>query len=245
MRIRIRYFLLFLIIAIIVGYLFGCFWPFMSIGYMLDDNPVDKGQNLANFISVFGVLFTLCAVIVALFKDEIVGNFKKVDVSANMLYDTVEECTNESQGDADPMVEKYYNQIIFKNEGNVNALDCELLVEKMFFKGRSEVNPHKIDISNKKIQIGGQERTYIPKNGGHREANIIEIVSSANPNGNETSQLIIANNTVPVRDGTWTVDCCLNMSNATIKHYQIEIVWDGKWHDHKNNMQIQIKIKYN
>lgn len=217
----------------------------MSIIYTLSDTPVDKGQNLENMISIFATLFTLSAVVVALFKDEIVGNFKKVDVSAKMLCDTVEECSNESQGDVDPTVEKFYNQIIFTNEGNVNALDCELLVEKMFFKGRSEVNPHKIDISNKKILISGQERAYIPKNGGHREANIIEIVSSANPNGNETSQLTIANNTVPVKNGTWTVDCCLNMSNATIKHYQIEIVWDGKWHDHKNNMQIQIKIKKN
>ena len=245
MRIRIRYFLLFLLIAISVGYVFGCFWPFMSIGYTLDNNPVNKGQNLENFISIFGVLFTLCAVIVALFKDEIVGNFKKVDVSAKVKSDTLEEFFNEAQGDKDPTVTKFYNQIIFKNEGNVNALDCELLVEKMVFKGRNDVNPRSINITQNKIPIGGQERTYIPKNGGHREANIIEIVSSANPNGNETSQLTIANNTVPVKNGTWTVDCCLNMSNATIKHYQIEIVWDGKWHDHKNNMQIQIKIKKN
>lgn len=245
MRIRIRYFLLFLFIAILVGYLFGCFWPIMSIKYTLSDNPVDKGQNFANFIAVFGTLFTLCAVIVALFKDEIVGNFKRVDVSANVKSDTVEEFFNEAQGDKDPTVAKFYNQIVFKNEGNVNALDCELLVEKMVFKGRNDVNPRSINITQNKILIGGQERTYIPKNGGHREANIIEIVSSANPNGNETSQLTIANNTVPVKDGTWTVDCCLNMSNATIKHYQIEIVWNGEWHDHKNNMQIQTKIKNN
>ena len=76
MKIRIRYFLLFLFIAVAIGYLFGCFWPFMSIGYSLSDTPVDKGQNFENFISVFSALFTLFAVIVALFKDEIVGNFK-------------------------------------------------------------------------------------------------------------------------------------------------------------------------
>ena len=241
MRIRIRYFLLFLIASIVLGYLFGCFWPFMSIYYTLSENPVDKGQNLGNFISVFGVLFTLSAVIVALFKDEIVGNFKKVDVTADVLCDTVEEFYNEVQGDSDPIVVKFYNQIVFKNSGNVNALDCELLVEKISYKGPTDLRLQPINILRKKIILGGQERTYIPKNGGHREADLIEIMTSEDPNGVKKTQLLIANNPTSAKAGTWIVECCLNMSNATIHNYQFEIVWDGKWHDNKNNMQIQIK----
>lgn len=242
MKIRIRYFLLFLFIAVAIGYLFGCFWPFMSIGYSLSDTPVDKGQNFENFISVFSALFTLFAVIVALFKDEIVGNFKSADVHIDILSDTVEEYLNESQGDDDPTVAKFFNQIIIKNIGNVNALDCELLLEKISFKAPTDLLAHPITISKKKVLVGGQDRTYIPKNGGQREADLIEIMTSEDPDGNKKNQLLIANNPVPSKAGTWIVECCLNMSNASIKHCKFEINWDGNWHEHKNNMQIQTKI---
>lgn len=241
MKIRIRYFLLFLFISAAVGYFFGCLWPFKSIMYPLSDNPVDKGQNLENFISIFVALFTLFAVIVALFKDEIVGNFKSVDVDIDVLSDTVEEYLNESQGNSDPTVSKFFNQMVFKNKGNVNALDCELLLEKISFKSQTDLLPRPINITKSKVLIGGQDRTYIPKNGGHREADLIEIMATEDPDGNKKTQLLIADNPVPSKAGTWTVECCLNMSNASIKHCQFEIVWDGNWHEHKNNMQIQIK----
>ena len=241
MKIRIRYFLLLLLVSILLGYIFGCLWPLGSIMYTLSDNPVDRGQNLDNFISIFVALFTLLAVIVALFKDEIVGNFKSVDINVDVLCDTVEEYLNESQGNGDPTVAKFYNQIVFRNKGNINALDCELLLEKISFKSQTDLLPRSINILKNKVLISGQERTYIPKNGGHREADLIEITTSEDPNGNKKNQLLIADNPVPSRAGTWTVECCLNMSNASIKHCQFEIVWDGNWHEHKNNMQIQIK----
>lgn len=242
MKIRIRYFLLFLFLSVAVGYLFGCLWPVKSIMYPLSNDPVNKGQNLENLISIFVAIFTLLAVIVALFKDEIVGNFKSVEVNVDVLSNTVEECLNESQGDDDPTVAKFYNQIIFKNTGNINALDCELLLEKISFKAQTDLISHPINISKNKVLIGGQERTYIPKNGGKREADLIEIMASEDPNGNKKTQLLIANNTVPSKAGTWTVECCLNMSNASIKHCQFEIIWDGNWHEHKSHMQIQTKI---
>ena len=241
MKIRIRYFLLLLLVSILLGYIFGCLWPLGSIMYTLSDNTVDRGQNLDNFISIFVALFTLLAVIVALFKDEIVGNFKSVDINVDVLCDTVEEYLNESQGNGDPTVAKFYNQIVFRNKGNINALDCELLLEKISFKSQTDLLPRSINILKNKVLISGQERTYIPKNGGHREADLIEITTSEDPNGNKKNQLLIADNPVPSRAGTWTVECCLNMSNASIKHCQFEIVWDGNWHEHKNNMQIQIK----
>lgn len=243
MQIRTRYFLLFLLIALLVGYLIGGFWPFFSIPYQLSDAPIDKGMHASNLINVLLVVCTSATVIVALFKDEIIGNFKRVEITADALCNTVEEYFNDDQGDGDPTVAKFYNQMVIINKGNVNALDCELMVEEMTFKGRNEVHPHRINISKKKIQIGGQERTYIPKNGGRREVDILEIMASEDPSGNKKTQLIIANNPVPVKDGIWIVKCCLNMSNASIKHYQCQIEWDGHWHDHKSNMQIQIQIK--
>ena len=170
------------------------------------------------------------------------SHFKSADVHIDILSDTVEEYLNESQGDDDPTVAKFFNQIIIKNIGNVNALDCELLLEKISFKAPTDLLAHPITISKKKVLVGGQDRTYIPKNGGQREADLIEIMTSEDPDGNKKNQLLIANNPVPSKAGTWIVECCLNMSNASIKHCKFEINWDGNWHEHKNNMQIQTKI---
>ncbi len=241
MRIRIRYFLLFIFLSAVLGYVIGCLWPIASVMYSLSDDPVDRGVNLGNLIAVFSSFFTLLAVIVALFKDEIVGNFKSVEVCEELLSETVEEYLRDGQGDGDPSVAKFYNQVYFKNNGNVNALDCELLVESITFKSPTDLHSKPISVAKKKVKLGGQERTYIPKNGGRREADLIEIMSSEDPEGDRKMQLSIASNSVPAKAGTWTVEFCVNMTNAPIKHCKFEISWDGIWHDHKNNMQITTK----
>lgn len=241
MRIRIRYFLLFLSLAFLLGYFVGCLWPIVSYIYSLSNDPVDKGQHLSNLIAIFLAFFTLLAVIVALFKDEIIGNFKSVDLAIDLLCDTVEEYYNEAQGDKDPSVAKFYNQVIFKNNGNINALDCELHVEKILFKGNTDLHYNPVSIKKNKVLISGQDRTYIPKDGGHREATLLEIMTSEDPNGIRKTQLNIADNTVQAKAGKWIVEYCLNMSNASIKHCKFEIEWDGNWHENKSMMQVQIK----
>lgn len=240
-RFRLRHYFIALILSAIVGYIFGSLWPIASVMYPLSDSPVDKGTNLGNFISIFSAIFTFLAVVVALFKDEIVGNFKRADVKAEALCDTVEEYLNEVQGEKDPSVAKYYNHLVLKNMGNINAQDCELSVDCMSFQGKSDLHATPINYQKKKVLLDGQERTYIPLNGGKREAELVEINATGDPNGNKKTQLLIAGNPMMVKDGTWTVTFCLNMSNASVKYLKFSIRWDGKWHDHKNNMQIEIK----
>lgn len=241
MRIRTRYFLLFIFLAFLLGYLVGWFWSPDLVLYSISDAPVGRGEHLRIIVAIVSSLFTLLTVIVALFKDEILGNFKSVELSADPLCETIEEFLTESNGEEDPAVSKYYNQVIFQNSGNVNALDCELLVERILFKGKNELFPRTINISKKKVYLGGQEKTYIPKNGGRRETSLIEIIANEDPTGNKKIQLIIAENQVPAKAGTWTVEYCLNMSNATLKYYIFEIEWDGCWHDVKNRMQVKTK----
>lgn len=238
MKIRVRYFLLIMCLVLLGGYVLGCVWPFSSVTYEVTDAPIDRGQNLRNFISIFSAFFTLLAVVVALFKDEIVGCFKSVSVLCDVLCATVEESFDELPGKSDPAVTRYFNQVIFKNQGNINALDCELTVDRILFKGNSDVHSFPILSAKKTLQLSGQEKTYIPKNGGIREANLIEITTSEDPDGNKTTRVLMAGVQVPPKDGTWTVEMCLVMSNAASKHYQFDIVWDGKWHDNKNHMQI-------
>ena len=241
MKIRLRYFFLVLLLAALVGYTLGCLWPLASVMYPLSELPVDKGTNLGNFISIFSAIFTFLAVVVALFKDEIMGNFKRADVTAEALCDTVEEFLNEAQGDKDPSVAKYFNHLVLKNMGNINAQDCELSVDCMSFKGKDDVYYMPINYQKKIVLLDGQERTYIPLNGGKREAELVEINATEDPDGNKKIQLLIAGNSVVVKDGTWKITYCLNMSNATVKYFTFSIRWNGTWHDYKNNMQIEIK----
>ena len=241
MKIRLRYFILSIIVSALVGYVFGCLWPLVSVIYPLSEDPVDKGTNLSNFIAIFSAVFTFLAVVVALFKDEIIGNFKRVDVTADTLCSTVEAFLNEVQGDKDPSVAKYFNHIVLKNMGNINAQDCELSVDSMSFQARNDLRPMPINFQKKTVLLDGQERTYIPLNGGKREAELLEIKASEDPRGDKKTQLLIAGNPVLVKDGTWIITFCLNMSNATVKYYKYSICWNGEWHDHKNNMQIEVK----
>lgn len=243
MKIRIRFLLLLVFGFLIIGYFLGNFWPIGGLVYSLNDEPVNKGQNFANFISVILAIFTLAAVIVALFKDEIMWNFKRVSVSADVLCDTVEEFFNESQNGRDPSVARFYNQIILKNEGGINAQDCELLVESIEFQGKNDFKSKSLNVPKKEVLISGQRRTYIPKNGGRRECDLFEITASEDPSGSKNIQFLIANNPMLIKAGIWTITFCLNMSNSTFKRYCFEIKWNGEWHEHKSNMQIEVKKK--
>lgn len=238
MKIRIRFFLIIIGGVFLLGYIFGGLWPFRIIMYDLSEEPVNKGQNLSNLIAIFSSIFTLLAVVVALFKDEIVGNFKSVELDVAPICDTIEVSYDESMAEEDPTISKYYNNVIFNNQGNINALGCELQVENIEFKGPSDLHQRKITFSKKKVMLGGQEQSYIPKNGGKRETSLIEIMTSEDPEGNKKIQLSIAENQVQPKAGLWIVEYCLNMSNANIRHYKFQIEWDGKWHDNKSMMQI-------
>ena len=92
MKLRVRYFLLIIFIIFCLAYLLGCKFPIFSAVYCVNQHSlVDPGVHLGNIINLFVCLGSFGAIVVALFKNEIEGLFKSVDLKVEFEQATIFE----------------------------------------------------------------------------------------------------------------------------------------------------------
>ncbi len=238
MRIRTRYFILFLIISFCLGYINGCIWPILPLPYILNDDTVSKYEHYSLFAGIFGVMATVATIIVALFKDDIIGCFKSVKFNFSLPEGDLIEHRN---GNDYPL--KYDNFILIENHGNVYAQNCECQIDSLKFIGRTDVKETGIPVNKHYIKFLDEQTTNIPIN-GKKSMTIFEINSTELPDGKKAVQFRIGENDmiVPYQGGTWICTCSFNAYNTRPITKDIEIKWDGKWHDIKTDMQLTTKI---
>lgn len=244
MKIRIRYFLLILFLTLTVGYIVGTLWPIDMLSISVLDTPISKGDHRANLIGIFVAFFTMLAVIVALFKDEIQGCFKRVDLIVAPINDSIiEELEDNISTTGDPKVSKYYNGINITNKGNINALDCEIAIEKLYFIGGEGVQKE-INLSNKELTINNNTSAYISSM-GQKSVMLYEITYTESPDKTVLSSILkIGNNTMnySTNGGEWNIICQICMKNAKPVKKQIQIKWDGKWRNRMSEMVVTTNI---
>lgn len=243
MKIRVRYFILIIVVVFISAYYVGCRYPLFSLLYTVSNDPVNPGTHFGNIINIFLCIGSFGAVIVALFKAEIQGLFKSVNLKFGFEYKSASEILAEGSSES-PKAKLYYNNLKITNNGNINALNCEIQIDEVQFKKDQDVHETLIHIEKSKLSFGADDATFIPANGGYKRIKLFEIASSQDPEGNIRNNFKIGDNVIPCsHGGTWTIKCCINVENAHPYTINCEIKWDGVWHDRINEMQIESKIK--
>ena len=243
MKIRVRYFILIILLVFIGGYYIGCKFPFFGLSYIISNESVNPGTHFGNVINIFLCIGSFGAVIVALFKAEIQGLFKSVDLKFGFEYKNASEILAEGSLES-PKAKLYYNNLKITNNGNINALNCEIQIDEVQFKKGQDVYETAIHIEKPKLSFGSDHITFIPANGGYKRIKLFEIASSQDPKGNIKNNFKIGDNVISCsHGGTWTIKCCINVENALPYTIICEVHWDGVWHDRINEMQIESKIK--
>lgn len=245
MKIRVRYFILIIVFVFIGAYYIGCRYPLFSLLYIVSNDPVNPGIHFGNIINIFLCIGSFCAVIVALFKAEIQGLFKSVELETDFERKDASEILAEGSSES-PKAKSYYNNLKITNNGNINALNCEIQIDDVQFKRDQDVHETPIHIEKPKLSFGADEVTFIPANGGYKRVKLFEITSSQDPSGNTKNNFKIGDNVIPCsHGGTWTINCCINAQNTHPYTICCEVKWDGVWHDRINELQIESKIKSN
>lgn len=242
MKLRVRYFLLILFVTFCLAYLLGCKLPIFCPLYNVNQSSmVDPGVHLGNIINLFVCIGSFVAIIVALFKSEIEGMFKSVDLKAAFENSTVFEVLNEESSD-NPTARQYYNNLFLTNYGNINALNCEVQIDEIKFKRETDLRPTSLYCEKLKLPFIS-DSAFISANGGYQRIRLFEITSSQDPDGNIKMTLKLGENIYPITvGGTWTIKCCANLENAKPYVFTCEIKWDGMWHARRNEMQINFKV---
>lgn len=243
---KLRHALLYSAFLLLIGYIIGASLPPWFINLTnVDDAPMSSGDYYLIVVGAFTALGTMSAALVALFLSEIRSWFKKVSYNIRLDKETVNEDLIDVKGTK--KAKRYFNSIIFENNGNINALNCELYLENATFKSNDVAVP--LNWENAPIKWSAEHTmSYIPYQ-GKRVLPIFEITApekQSTPDGkiNEIpSQINIAGlKSIESRCGCWEIVYCLYSSTSKPQKFKLLIEWNGKWEGRQTEMKDMLKL---
>ena len=236
------------LICLAIGYFIGVFLPF-NIRPEIEYKPLTSGEYYYYTITTFGVFATFLTVIVALFKDDIIGLFKRVRFKFNFMENKeLHEETENIQGTK--RATKYYSVSNLTNIGNISADNCKLFIDRIIFNAdnRSDI----ILAESKSISLlDSKERLYIPSQ-GKIPLHLFELLrpqKSSTPDGQQNDTppklKILGHPDINVdKGGEWK--CSYSFHSSSMQkpqRFEVKISWDGNWEDRLTEMVSNLKIE--
>lgn len=205
------------------------------------------------FLASAGSIFTLFAVIVALFNNEI----RKLFFRAKCIV-KIEELQEELQDlfsdDENLRAQSYYCRFNIKNIGNQAVEDCRLVLTDLKYKGEKKNNFRDVKITpNKNNIFWGYpmiEETTI-YSGETKRVTVFKIypkkTGEGTPDKNTTHQQFIQImgchfNENTNKNGTWIATYNLRNKRSILCQFDVEIFWSGKWHNRLSEMKNEVSI---
>lgn len=249
-------YLLFLI-PLVVGYIAGHIFP---IGILkpnyLETETLNKAQYYQFVVSIIAASITFCAVLVALFKDDLREFWKKPQINIIMSTDrhTIEEfnTSSESESSSDQLIAgKYISKVEIENVGNLAALGTEIILEKFEFKEKDTSIVQTIECSGKPLNWNGLDTTSITLPVGAKKTISIVTISApekvSRPDGQSVRvrSKIIVGEVETKKDqtkGTWTAVFTIYAQNHKPTSFTVEMEWTGIWKTRLTEFNSQYKI---
>ena len=247
---------LLLLVPLIIGYLVGVFFPIQLLKPNYSDNETfNKVEYYRFLVSVISAFITFCAVIVALFKDDLREFWKKPNIKVSMTdRNTIEEFNNasESGSSSDPLIaSKYISKIEIENIGNLASLNTEIILENLEFKEKDTSILQPVECSGKPLQWNGMDATSITLPVGAKKTISIAIITAPEKVSKPDSQSVknpskviiggVENNHEQLK-GTWIGTFTIYAQNYKPTSFKIEMEWSGIWKPRLTEFKTQYKI---
>ena len=208
---------------------------------------IDKNATISTWevfyyiISFFGVIGTFLAVVVALWKEEILSRWHKAKLKVEIK--GLDFSSNPES--------KFYGLITVSNSGKYLASNCRIFIKSLRY-GRFEDEIATIPLrGNLAVNWNGDEyRDLVP--GGQHSVSLFCVKQS----GDETTPLektgdpvidfwgILPLSTAQRSNGCWIIDYCISYNNNTsLENFSIKIQWNGQWNSKKREMEKNLKFK--
>lgn len=232
----------FFIITMGIGYIAGNKIPIEIFKPNYTEVALNKSEYFTIILSVLSTIITFCAILIALFKEDLRALWKRPIV----LFLTPDEMTvedlkasleSEIQNDT-PIANKYISRIEVKNNGNLPLLGAEIYLDKLEFTPKDSSIAQNIECSGSALKWNGTEnQSIIIPPGGKKLIKIVEIHQPENfstPKSEKTDKpplLIIGEieNTKEKAKGKWTATFGLYAQNHKSTDFTVEIEWNGTW----------------
>lgn len=234
------------LVILVIGYLLGMYIPYIG-PYEFSNRPISKGEYYGNIINIFAALGTCLAVIVALFMNEIRSLFKRVIYSITL--DSPEAIEEVEDVKGTKKAKRYHNSIQIYNDGNINALNCELYLESAKFTSASSIVTLNVENSPIKWNKIDNSIIHIPYK-GKKVLHLFEIIApqkQSTPNGStdETSAqiTILGLNNIGIIPGKWDLSYCLYSTSSKPQKFKYIVEWTGQWEERQTEMKNFLTMK--
>lgn len=240
------------IATLILGYFLGLYFSSDYLKPEIINNQINLNDFYTRLIGVISSIITLCAVLVALFKEDLRKIWENVSLEVKTVNKLVENLDKDSS-DNDVKVSSYLNKIIITNKGKLSAKNCILNLKELSFQGKDDPKEQNIPIDHLGNLLGTTDNDLIIHSLGSKEIKIIEILSPG-------SQIISSNsrfepqltpmlsfgnfrNPSTYLKGIWIAKFLLLSENAKPVEIEIYLNWNGEWHNRITEMDKIITIK--
>lgn len=232
----------FLLIAVFfgsIGYIIGAKVPIQLFDSIDKNATVSTWEAFYYIISFLGVICTFLAVIVALWKEEILSRWHKAKLKV------------EIKGLDFSSNSKYYGLITVSNSGKYLASNCRIFIKSLRY-GKYEDEIENIPLrGNLAVNwTGDTYRNLVP--GGQQSVTLFCVKQSGDdmtPLENIGKPVIdfwgISSLSADQRsNGCWIIDYCISYNNDTLlEHFSIKIQWNGQWKSKKREMEKILKFR--
>jgi len=248
----------FLIVAIILGYIIGNYIPLAILKPKIIEGQIDKGEYYRLLVSIISAVITFCAVLVALFKDDLRELWKRPIVQFNIPEQiTIEDLNSSLESEtinATPIASRYISRIEVKNIGNLPVINAEIYLDKLEFVPKDSTITQSIECSSSALLWNSEyvSSIIIPP-GGKKLIQIAQVSppekfstpDSATVNKPPTLAIGEIESTKENNKGTWVAKFSLYAQNHKPTSFEVEIQWNGLWKtrltEFKNHYQISKK----
>lgn len=240
-------FLLLILLGIVAIVILLITTPKISYG---DSESTDPWQTCYYMFTIFSSIGTLSAVIVALYKEELMKWINSPDLEFTLIENGL-VANNDSQVGLSP--DSYECSIRISNQGTNTAIGCKAFVQALRYnKNRNQDRLKSINIvQNKKQLTWTSANVDIPVD----IPSDIMLFQIMNPNQIGTPQggNIVSNPKIVLNGyqlnkdrsekGLWEIEYYITMKSGNVSKFLLTIDWDGTWSDNKEDMLDKVIIE--
>ena len=232
----------FFIILLGIGYIAGNKIPIKIFKPNYTEVTLNKSEYFTIILSMLSTIITFCAILIALFKEDLRAMWKRPIV----IFSTPDEMTvedlkasleSEIQNDT-PFANKYISRIEVKYNGNLPLLGAEIYLDKLEFTPKDSSIAQIIECSGSALKWNGTEnQSIIIPPGGKKLIKIVEIYQPERFSTPESEKIDKPpllkigeiENTKEKANGRWTATFCCYAQNHKSTDLTVEIEWNGTW----------------
>lgn len=238
---------------ILIGAILGCFgvvtWFCLSKTKIVTQPSYDPWQISYYIFQIIGVIGTVAAVIVALFKEAIMKWLYAPSLKISLIDNGItENLSNETQRVPEAIAFECFAQI--ENVGSLASLGCKVNISDIKF-GKTKSSIKSIKTTNTKQLWWSSQAVDIPI-GIPSKIKLFEIVnpnSVGTPSSTPNSQkALISFNGCELKKhhaekGVWIIEYFISSKNGEAKLFETAIEWNGEFKSRATDMAEILKVQ--